>query len=182
MADQTRVDILAGGLITALGVLLLGAASWMGYGRYVILKRWPTIQAEVTRSEVSGPVRMGSSITSNLTYYTQIEFHFLLDGRQVRASGREKSDNSSGAQMEAKAYAPGTRHLIRYNPDNPEDIRFSAEDTLELPVILGMVGAGAFYSGLRWLLRARRSGNRRTGTSSAGKPSAKEVRPLTSLE
>ena len=154
MGDLTRSDILVGRLITALGALLLGIALWIGYGRYVILRHWPTTQAEVTKSEVSGPSRMGRSITSDSVYYTEIEFQFAVDGRPFKASARDKSDNWSGAKMVANTYAPGTRHPIRYNPVNPEDIRFSAVNTLELPVFLGIIGVGVFSGGLRWLLQA----------------------------
>jgi hypothetical protein len=153
MDPQNRSDILVGKLITALGMLLMAGALWAIYGRYVIFTSWPTVDAQVTKSEVSGPIRMQRS---DRLYYTRIEFQFLSDGKQFTASVRDKSDNWSGAKMVANTYYPGTHHTIRYNPANPNDIRFDIVNTFETPVAVGIFGIAMLVIGLRWLLRCRR--------------------------
>ena len=48
--------------------------------------------------------------------------------------------------MTAHAYAPGTRHIIRYNPANPNDIRYNMDDTIVFfltPILLGVFGLAA---------------------------------------
>jgi hypothetical protein len=105
MHPQNRSDILVGKLITGLGMLVMAGALWAIHGRYVIFTSWPTVEAEVTKSDVSGPVRLSRGGTSNSVYYTRIEFQFVPDGRQFTASAREKSDNG-GAKMVANTYSP----------------------------------------------------------------------------
>jgi ABC-type Na+ efflux pump permease subunit len=153
MDPQNRSDILVGKLIIALGMLLIAGALWAIYGRYVIFSSWPTVDAQVTKSEISGPIRMQRG---DRVYYTRIEFQFLADGKQFTASARDKSDNRSGAQMVANTYSPGTHHTIRYNPANPNDIRFDVVNMFETPVAVGIFGVAMLVIGLRWLSRCRR--------------------------
>ncbi len=145
MANHSRGDIVFNGSITALGLLLLGGVWWMGNSRYTILKSWPAVDAQVTKSKV----------TSNEdVYHTNIEFRFEADGKQFTASSSDSSDNESAAQMIADTYAPGTRHTIRYNPANPNDIRFNAGYTPEffvVPLVLGIPGVFLTLGGLRRL-------------------------------
>lgn len=156
MHPQNRSDILVGKLITGLGMLVMAGALWAIHGRYVIFTSWPTVEAEVTKSDVSGPVRLSRGGTSNSVYYTTIEFQFVADGKQFTASAREKSDNWGGAKMVANTYSPGTHHTIRYNPANPNDIRFDIVNAFETPVVVGISGLAILVIGLRWLFRCRR--------------------------
>jgi uncharacterized protein DUF3592 len=155
MTTPRRGEVLVGGLLAALGLLLLGGAWWTGNNRFTILKYWPTVTAEVTKSEA---YLSSSGSHSDRWYRTKIEFRFEVDGKQFAASASEKSDSSSGAQMTAKAYAPGTRHTIRYNPANPNDIRFNTNDTVVFflaPIVLGIFGLAATRIGLLWVWGAR---------------------------
>jgi Protein of unknown function (DUF3592) len=156
MAKHRRGDILAGGLITAMGLLLLGGAWWTGNRQYTILKSWPTVEAEVTKSKVN----LIRESHNSLMHYTRIEFRFDADGKQFTASSSERSGTLGGAQMTAHTHAPGTRHTIRYNSANPNDIRFNADETImffSTPIVLGLAGLALTGGGLRWLWRARRS-------------------------
>jgi len=156
MDPHNRSDILVGKLITGLGMLVLAGALWALHGRYVIFTSWPTVEAEVTKSEVTGPVQLARGGATNSVYYTRIQFQFVSDGRQFTASARDKSDNWSGAKMVANTYSPGTRHTIRYNPANPNDIRFDIVNAFETPVAVGIFGVAMLVIGLRWLFRGRR--------------------------
>ena len=58
--------------------------------------------------------------------------------------------------MVANTYSPGTNHTIRYNPANPNDIRFDRVNAFETPVAVGIFGVAMLVIGLRWLFRCRR--------------------------
>ena len=155
MKHQKRVGIIIGWVITALGVLVLGGSLWAVYSRYIIFTKWPTVEAEVAKNEVAKG--FGSTVRRrgrNSVYYTTIEFQFLADGKQFNTSVSETSDNLSAAQILAKVYAPGTRHTIRYNSANPNDIRFNVEEMFMVPVVFVIIGCTLVFIGLKWLQRS----------------------------
>ena len=155
MAKQRRGDIRVGGFLAALGLLLLGASWWTGNR----LRSWPAVEAEVTQSEVSGPSRLGSGKTM---YYTKVEFRFATDGKQFTASSSDKSDSPWLAHQTATAFAPGTRHTIRYNPASPNKISFNAGYFNPVymfrfflqPILLGMSGLVLIACGLQSLRKS----------------------------
>jgi hypothetical protein len=159
MAKPNRSDILVGKVLTALGLLLLAGAWWAGNR----LKSWPAVEAEVTKSEVSKLSSFASRDGYGTAYRTKIEFRFDADGKQFTASSSEKSASHGGAQSTADMYAPGTRHTIRYNPANPNDISFNAGYfgvvyTLIFflkPIFLGIFGLALTSQGLQCLWRTR---------------------------
>jgi hypothetical protein len=65
MARQDRVFIRIQGFVTALGLLLLGWALWKANR----LNSWPSVEAEVTKSEVSGPSRSKFRYSSSARSY-----------------------------------------------------------------------------------------------------------------
>jgi len=156
MDPQNRSDILVGKLISALGAIVLAGALWAIHSRYVIFTSWPRVDAEVTKNEIIGPVQLPRGGATKSVYYTRIQFQFVADGTQFTASVRDQSDNWSGAKMTANTYSPGTHHTIRYNPANPNDIRFDIVNAFETPVAVGIFGTAMLVIGLRWLLRGRR--------------------------
>ena len=168
MRRQRRGDIWVGGFLTALGLLLLGGALWTANR----LKSWPAVEAEVTKSEVSGPFSHSSSGTlvvpaltgSHKTVYsTKVEFRFAAAGKQFTASSSDESDDRGGANQTARDFAPGTRHTIRYNPENPNEIRFNAGYLNVVytimfflnPIAFGLSGLALTRYGLQWLWRSR---------------------------
>ena len=118
----------------------MAGALWAIHDRYVIFTSWRTVQAEVTKSEVSGPVQLARGGATNSVCYTRIQFQFVANGRQFTASARDKSDDWSGAKMVANTYSPGTHHTIRYNPANPNDIRVDTVNAFETPGAVGIFG------------------------------------------
>jgi hypothetical protein len=113
------------------------------------------VEAEVAKSEVARG--FGSTLRRrgrNSVYYTTIEFQFLVDGKQFNTSVSETSDNLSAAQILASVYAPDTRHTIRYNSLNPNDIRFNVEEMFMTPVVFVIIGCALVVIGLKWLQRA----------------------------
>jgi uncharacterized protein DUF3592 len=112
------------------------------------------VEAEVAKSEVAKG--FGSTVRGRgrkSVYYTTVEFQFVADGKQFNTSVSETSDNLSAAQILASAYAPGTRHTIRYNALNPNDVRFSVEVTFMVPVVFVITGCALVFIGWKWLQR-----------------------------
>jgi len=167
MARQDRVFIRIQGFVTALGLLLLGWALWKANS----LKSWPEVEAEVTKCQVSGPSRFsgetlvipGLTGSHKTVYFTTVEFRFAAAGKQFTASSSDQSDDRGGANKTARGFAPGTRHTIRYNPANPNEIRFNAGYFNVVytviffmnPIFFGLFGLGLAGCGLRVLWKSR---------------------------
>lgn len=163
MVRQSRgVNKLVGGIFTVVGLALLGTGGWVGNRQYTILKSWPTLEAEVTKSQVTHHVSHNSrSHTDTTMYGAEIEFRYTVEGRQFTTPSTPGYSTSSYPEMKrmADTYAPGTRHTIRYNPADPNDVRFNAGYNFGfffLPVVFG--GMGVVFTGVGiGLLAASRS-------------------------
>ncbi len=145
--DGDRVFKLVGAIFTLAGAILLSVAGWTGNRQYTILKTWPTVEAEVTESHVT----TGHDSDGTTMYGTQLEFRYTVNGKEYVTPAASSYRTSSYTEMKRKAnhYAPGTRHPIRYNPGDPDDIRFDVGYSFGfffLPVLLG--GMGVIFGGL----------------------------------
>ncbi len=135
-----------GGFFLLIGLIFLTIGVWMGRRQYTILKSWPTVEAEVTKSEVRQHLDSGSgSSTSSVMYQTFVEFRYTLNGKEYLTPSDAGYSTSSYTQMKrlADKFAAGTRHAIKYNPADPNDIRFDAEYSFGfflLPVIFAGIG------------------------------------------
>jgi len=135
-----------GSIFTAVGLILLAVGGWLANRQYTIMHSWPSAEAAVTRSRVThSRGRHGS------TYQAEMEFRYTVDGKAFETPsgpGYSTSDYLAMKHM-ADAYAPGTRHIIRCNPSDPNDIRMNAGYNFGfffVPVLLG--GMGTFFAGL----------------------------------
>ncbi len=143
---------LVGGIFLVVGLGLLTPAWFTGNRQYTILKTWPTVEAEVTRSRVTHYQSTSSRSSSSTTMYqAEIEFRYTVGGKPYVTPATTAYSTSSYTEMKHKVdfYAPATRHAIRYNPANPNDIRFDVGYTFGfflLPVILG--GMGLIFGGV----------------------------------
>ena len=150
--DARRVLKVSGGIFAAVGLALLGAAYWSGNRQLTIMKSWPTVPAEVTKSQVTHHVsRNAQNNTDTTMYKAEIEFRYALKGKDYVTPSDPGYSTSSYPEMRriADTFAPGTTHLIRYNPANPNDIRFNAGYTFGfffLPVLFG--GLGIVFGGV----------------------------------
>lgn len=153
---------LVGGIFFVVGLGLLIPGWFTGNRQYTILKKWPSVDAEVTQSRVAHYQSTSSRSSSSSTMYqAEIEFRYSVGGKPYVTPATTNYSTSSYTEMKHKvdAYAPGTHHLIRYNPVDPNDIRFDVGYTFGfflLPVIFGGMGlifgglgAGLLYAGLR---------------------------------
>jgi hypothetical protein len=154
MATESRgIPKLVGSIFILVGLILLGFAGWTGNRQYIILKTWPSVEAEVVKSElISFRDREGDQM-----YRAAIDFRYTVDGREytVPSSSSYSSSIYSSMRSKVNAYAVGTRHPIRYNPSDPGDMRFEVGYNFGFffrPFLLGMmglvftgVGAGLLY-------------------------------------
>jgi len=138
---------LIGAIFFVVGLGLLGGAGWAGNRQYTILKTWPSVEAQVVNSEV---IQYRDS-DGDTMFKAAIDFRYTVDGKEYMVPSSSSYSSSSRSQMRKKvdAYAPGTRHPIRYNPADPGDMRFDVGYNFGfffLPVLLG--GMGIVFAGI----------------------------------
>jgi Protein of unknown function (DUF3592) len=159
-----------------IGLAFLAGAAYSAYGRYNILKHWPSVDAQVTQSRLASHQEIvnGKNGSSTTTVYTpQIEFRYALDGKEYTTPANASYSSNNYADMKQKVdiYAAGTRHAIRYNPANPNDIRYDVAASFDyymMPVIFGGVGLVAFLIGLGLFLLGRAMGSAKVRCPSCG--------------
>ena len=125
----------------SIGVVLLACAAWAGYRQYTILTRWPTVDAEVLSSRVI----QGHDDEGTAMYSASVQFRYAVDGKEyvTPSSSGVRTSSYPSVKREVDKFAPGTRHAIRYNPVDPNDVTFEAGYNLSfffLPVLLGFLG------------------------------------------
>lgn len=144
---------LVGAILMWVGLPSLGVGLWMGNIQYTILKTWPTVDAEVIKSQVNYVGRSSSPRTglSSSRYEAEIEFRYTVGGKEyiARSTPGYRTSRYSLMKHIVDAYAPGTRHPIRYNPEYPRIIFFNAGYNFGfffLPIMFG--GMGLLFTGI----------------------------------
>jgi hypothetical protein len=137
-----------GGLLAATGLVLILAATCVGYRQYGISRSWPMVRALIASSRV---VAQQGKNDENF-YRVDIEFQYALQGKNYTtpATLGYTSSNKREMQLQAGYYAPGSYQTIRYNPSNPVDIRLTGSDNVGfffLPAVLGVGGLGLAFFG-----------------------------------
>jgi hypothetical protein len=154
---------LIGSIPLLIGLGLIVGACFFGNHQYTILKTWPTVDAEVAGSALATrQEKSANSASSTTMYQAHIDFRYEVGGKVYTSPAGSDYSTSDYAEMKQKVdtYAPGTHHPIRYNPANPNDIRYDAGYTfgfflgplILLGVGLGFTGAGASLFLLGWVL------------------------------
>lgn len=141
------------------GLIMLSVGGFLAWKQVTILKAWPQADATVAESNVTNYVSEGT-----VMYTAEISFRYNVAGREYvsPAPSDFSSSNRREITRKAEAHPVGSRHRIKYNPEDPEDIRFGAGYTLGfffLPLIF--VGLGSILAGIPLtiaivLLRSRR--------------------------
>lgn len=120
-ATLARVSL----LFLAIGVLIASIGAW-SFTRETPLS-WPAADAAAVESRViQGRSSSSRSGSSSPVYDIQVTFSYTVDGTPFRSQTASGSSSSSRATAEGRlaAYSPGSRHTIRYRPDDPNVIAF----------------------------------------------------------
>jgi len=151
IVDQGKfVFRLVGAIFGCVGLTFLAVGGWLGHRQYTIMKSWPTVEALVTKSRITYYHHRGHRV-----YETEIEFRYTVNGKTFDTPSDPGYSTSSYDTMKgfADSFARGTRHMIRYNPDDPSDVRMNAGYNfgfLFLPVLFG--GLGLLFTGVSVVL------------------------------
>jgi hypothetical protein len=128
--------------VVGMGLILMG--SWLAYSTRTMLKRWPVADAQVTSSRARTYVHTKGQ--RDIAHFEVIvEFRYTAAGqRYVTPSAKDYTSSEAANQMLAQ-YAPGTRQEIRYNPDDPNEIRFGMYSNVWLGCYI-CLGLGVFFA------------------------------------
>lgn len=143
--------ISAGFLIMAAAFFVFAAPSY--WTQWKILRTWPEAQARVVRAEV---VTMPTD--SSPLYNTALEFEFEAHGDRFRGGYvfPHASVNRQAKEKIVTQYPVGSMHPIRFNPEQPNDIRIHVGynvDYFVVPVFMSGLGLiAAAIAGVFWLL------------------------------
>ena len=165
---------LFGAMPLLIGLGLLTGACFSLNRQYTILKSWPTVDAEVASSELTHRRQTTAESRHPTTVYqAHIDFRYSVGGKQYTSPAGRDYSSSSYAEMKQKVdtYAPGTHHPIRYNPANPNDIRYDAGFSFEFflaPFILAITGIMFTFGGVAMFVVARVVGRANVGCPSCG--------------
>lgn len=132
-----------GWVFVPVGIIFLAIAGYSAKGQ-IDEARWPTVTAEVTRSDIRTGGRRGAR------YAPWIEFRYAVDGREHVTPTLGGVWTSSRGSVEATVadYAPGTSHEIRHDPAHPEIIRYGRPLSLmSLFLPIGMLVGGLVFLG-----------------------------------
>jgi hypothetical protein len=106
-----------------------------------VIRNWQGANAIVRSSEVVQITQGGQKL-----WATRFEMTFEADGKIVVATvnGYRQAALRDRVEQAAQRYPAGSSHLVRYNPQNPSDIRLDTDQPrryYQLPIALGITGA-----------------------------------------
>ncbi len=124
------------------------------WGQIQVLRSWPVRQAQVLSSRVV----VEPTSKHDQLYSAKLEIVYAVDGRPVTADLTSfQSGNYEETARRSAEFPVGSRHAIRYDPDNPTQARIGAgwnRRFFAVPLItagVGMcfvvLGAGFFVGG-----------------------------------
>jgi len=93
------------------------------WGQLRVLRDWPVRQAQVIRSEVT----VQPTSKHEQLYAATLEIIYVVNGKPVTADLTSfQSSNYEGTARRAAEFPVGSRHAIRYDPNNPTQARIGA--------------------------------------------------------
>lgn len=140
-----------GFLIMAAAFFAFAAPSY--WTQWKILRTWPEIPARVVRAEV-----VTIPTDSGALYNTALEFEFDAHGDRFRGGYvfPHASTNRKAKEKIVAQYPLGSVQPIRFNPEQPNDIRIHVGynvDYFVVPVFITGLGLiAAAIAGVFWLL------------------------------
>ena len=135
---------LFGAFFTCVGLPSVVIGLVMGRVQITTIKTWPTVDAEVIKSQViatRGTTRSGFPVTR---YEAEIVFRYTVGGKEYtsRSTNGYQTARYSDMKRIVDTYAPGTHHLIRYNPDYPGIVLFNVVYNFGFFILPITFGAG----------------------------------------
>ena len=101
---------------------------------------WPTTQATITESEVR------KKPGANAKFRFKIRYQYSVNGKQYTNNkisiGGEVSSGRTRAEKRQRQYPEGSRHLLRYNPDDANEayLEPAVEGGGRIEVVGGVLG------------------------------------------
>ena len=92
-------------------------------GQIKVLRSWPVAQAQIIKSDViSQPAPKHEQL-----YAAQLQIAYVVNGQPITVDLTSfQSSNYQETVHRAAEFAPGSRHDIRYDPNNPTQARIGA--------------------------------------------------------
>jgi hypothetical protein len=139
-------------LVVCVLFLIMSVPFFMGQMR--VLRDWPVRQAQILRSQV---VTQPSAKHDQL-YSAQLEIVYVVNEKPVTAELTSfQSSNYEETVRRAAEFPVGSRHAIRYDPNNPTQARIGAGwnqrffavplITLGIGLAFGAIACGFFIAG-----------------------------------
>jgi Protein of unknown function (DUF3592) len=155
-APAYRVIKIIGVVMLAVGSLFISGAAldaYLGYREHTAAAKWPTVDAQVTRSAIESTVFHSRHQLDTTVYTLRVTYQYSVGGKNYLANAPPSASTSNSQTIQARLhdFAPGTHHTIWYNPAQPDDIRSetaSAVETFSSPIILAVFGGGGIFLGL----------------------------------
>jgi hypothetical protein len=135
-------------LFIVIGLIIGGIGAWLFTGETPL--SWPTIEAEALGGAVREESSSSPSRSSQRTYDIQVTFRYMVNGQAITSQTTSGSGSSSRSAAESRleAYSPGSRHVIRYRPDDPNVIRFEVTPFKVYVLPGALVAMGVVFAGL----------------------------------
>ena len=136
-------------LVAGLAMLVWGGK--MTWQRYVMLYRWPTVNAVSTGSRVNSH-RIGNSAKKSPkpTYAADATFHYSVNGREYTANAGPgyNTNDRLWAYAWAEDHKAGTEHIIRYDPADPAQISAMEPGFHTILTSFLLLAAGVLLTGI----------------------------------
>ncbi len=134
-------------ILCALCVILSAPFFWQ---QYRVLQTWPETEAQVIHSEV---VTQPAPPHQQL-YAASLQVLYSVDGKPITAELISfQSQNYQQTADQVAQFRVGSRHLIRYDPNDPKQARLGAGWNLRFFIVpLVMLGMGAIFGGIAAVL------------------------------
>ena len=123
------------------GIASIALALPFFFKQSAVVRNWPSAMANVKGSEVVQITQGGQKL-----WATRFELSFEADGKFVVATvnGYRQAALRERVEEAAQRFPAGSTRLVRYNPQNPSDIRLDTDQPrryYQLPIALGITGA-----------------------------------------
>jgi hypothetical protein len=123
------------------GVASIALAIPFFWKQSAVIRNWPSAMASVKSSEVVQITQGGQKL-----WATRFDLTFEADAKIVLATvnGYRQAAMRDRVEEAAQRYPAGSSRVVRYNPQNPSDIRLDTDQPrryYQLPIALGITGA-----------------------------------------